>query len=128
MGKLKRKNWQYQSSKERKVDPGLLSAVNLAMVEWNTRKSVAEKMAVNKEVNDILKANSMQVSNEFTDWDYGCAALALHRRYGYDAYECGEFLTAMQDITRDCVSSGMDHADIWDLVRDEIGLDITVED
>ena len=128
MGKLKRKNWQYQSSKERKVDPGLLSAVNLAMVEWNARKTVAKKMAVNKQVNDILRDNAIQVSNEFTDWDYGCAALALHRRYGYDAEECGEFLTEIQDITRDCVSSGMNHEDIWDLVRDEIGLDITVVD
>lgn len=128
MGKLKTKDWQYKSKPKKEVDPGLLSAVNLAMVEWNTRKTVAKKMAVNKEVNDILKANSMQVSNEFTDWDYGCAALALHRRYGYDAEECGEFLTEIQDITRDCVSSGMNHEDIWDLVRDEIVLDITVVD
>ena len=128
MGKLKTKDWQYKSKPKKEVDPAVAAAVRLATLEWSTKKTVAKKMAVNKQVNDILRDNAMQVSNEFTDWDYGCAALALHRRYGYDAEECGEFLTLMQDITRDCVSSGMDHEDIWDLVRDEIGLDITVVD
>lgn len=124
MSKLKRKDWQYR----RKERSPVSEAAKLALLEWKTKQDVAKKMAVDKYVDDLTKRHAVEVTNEFTDWDYACAALALHRRYNFDAKECADFLGEMQEILREHVASGMNHSDIWDVVRDEIGLDVVVED
>ena len=125
-GRRKTKDWRYKSP-----DRGsnrISIAASLGLLEWKTRKDLAKKMAADKVVGELTKKHEEEVTNQFTDWDYACAALALHRRYGYDAEECATFLSDMQDILRTYRESGMDHSAIWDVVRDEIGLDVVVED
>lgn len=130
MSKLKRQNWQYKKKEEsgkRTVDPGIMAAVKLANYEWNARLEARKVMAVDKEVMAARVQESKEITDQFTDWDFGCAALALYRLYGYDAEECARFLHKMQEISIDFQESGMVHTDIWNVVRDEIGLDISVE-
>lgn len=126
MSRRRAKDWQYK--KKPSPDAGISVAARLALLEWNTKKDIAKKMAVDKVVSELTRQHEEEVTNQFTDWDYACAALALHRRYGHGAEECAEFLGEMQDILKTYRESGMDHATIWDVVREEIGLDVIVED
>lgn len=126
MGKLKVKDWQYKKKPEKTHDPGLLTAIKLANYQYNTQKKVREMMAIDKEVNQICIDNQNYTIDNYTNWDYGCAALILHRRYGYDATECAAFLTDMQSLVKEYEGSGYLSESIWDDVRDEVGLDIQV--
>lgn len=110
-----------------KINNGLGRSMDLAKYQLEQQKKVREMMAINKEVNQLCIDNQNWVADEYTNWDYGAAALALHRKYGKDANECAEFLGLMQQIAKDYEKEGMTSSDIWDVVRDEIGLDIEVE-
>jgi hypothetical protein len=96
----------------------------LASYEWQARKEARKALAVDDEVQKAASKEYDRLTNEFTDWDFGCAALALHRMFDKDANECALFLTELQNITKECQESGMNSNDIWDVVRDEIGLDV----
>ena len=78
----------------------------------------------------FMKLNRMndkrfeEMTNEYTDWDLGCAALVLHRMYKKNAAECAKFLTSVQDLTKEYIEKGITSDQIWEIVRVEIGLDI----
>ena len=126
MGRLKLKNWQYQKKPEKKHDPGLMAAIEMANYQLKTEKKVRELIAIDKEVNKICVDNQNYAIDNYVNWDYGAAALVLHRRYGYDAAEIADFLNDMQALIKDYEGSGYLSEGIWDDVRDEIGLDIDV--
>lgn len=127
MGRLKIKDWQYKSSPDKKcVDPALASAIQLASYQYKTQKKVREMMAVDREVNQLCIDNQNYAIDEYMNWDYGCVALVLHRRYGYDAAECAAFLDDMQNLVREFEGSDYYSNEIWDVVRDEVGLDVVI--
>lgn len=129
MGKIKRRDWQYKKREpeaKKPVDPGVANAVRLATYQWKKQKEIRDRMAVDKVVNDILSEQKQEVSSQLYNFDFGCAALALHRMYGKDAEECANFLEEMQNITIGLQNEGYNHIEVWDVVRDEIGLDIEV--
>lgn len=129
MGKLKRKDWQYKSIYDPNVVKedidnrklALENAIYLANYHLSKKKEAIREIATNKAIVEVTD----QMENQYTDWDLGCAALVLYRRYGKDAQECAEFLSDIQELTREFASSGMNAEAIWDVVRDEIGLDIS---
>ncbi len=128
MGKLKTHDWQYRSKKQQPSNNNVLnlalqSAVYLANAEYNEKKKIRQIMAQDK----VAKETVDELSNKYTDWDLGCAALVLHRRFGKDAHEVCEFLNDVQDLTREFINDDVTGDDIWDMIRDEIGLDITRE-
>lgn len=127
MGKLKVKDWQYKKKEPVSHDPGLMAAVKLANYQYNTQKKVREMIAIDKEVNQICIDNQNYAIDNYINWDYGCAALVLFRRYGYDAKEIAAFLGDMQTLVREYEGSGYNSEDIWDDVRDEVGLDISID-
>lgn len=128
MGKLKVKNWQYQSKQQpaKQHDPGLMAAVQLANYQYKTQKKVREMIAIEKEVNQICIDNQNWAVDNYMNWDYGAVALVLHRRYGYSPDEIVGFLSDMQAIVKAYEGSGYLSEDIWNDVRDEVGLDIVV--
>lgn len=130
MGKRKIHDWQFHSRSKNsatkgsgQLDLALRSAVYLANAEFRERKKVREAVARDKEA----KAVTDELSNKYTDWDLGCMALVLHRKYGKNAEEVAEFLNDVQDLTREFIDSDTNGDDIWNLIREEIGLDITRE-
>ena len=99
---------------------GLRNAIYLANEEFKQRKEARRILAVDKEA----KKTTDELSNKYTDWDLGCMALMLHRKYGKDAQEVCDFLTDVQNLTAEYIRDGVSCDEIWDIVRDEIGLDI----
>ncbi len=122
MSKPKAKNWGFK--KPNRVDPALASAIRMAEVDFNARKKAREIMAVNDELNRMNDKRFEEMTNEYTDWDLGCAALVLHRMYKKNAAECAKFLTRVQELTKEFIEKGITSEQIWEIIRVEIGLDI----
>ena len=128
MGKLKVRDWRYKSLEVKPSSLAVKNAAVLANYKLKKKQKALEILAVDEAVRETREKDLDDITNQWTDWDLGCAALVLHRRYGYDADECGNFLTAIQDLVREFQEADMDHKKIWDVVRDEIGLDISYEE
>ena len=125
MGKLKAKNWQYQ--RKPMHDPGLMAAIELANYQLKVRKQAIRVLEVNKEVQKHTKQHRYDVEDEFTDWLFGAFALVMHRKYGFGAKRIAALFDDMQELREELQLEGVDHRKIWDMVRDEVKLDITVE-
>lgn len=91
------------------------------------RMQAKKELIVNEEVAKCLDKHRLEVEDEFTDWLYGSVALALHRQFGFGAKRIARLFGAAQTISHDLIAQEVDHVQIWDMVRDEVGLDITVE-
>lgn len=122
MSKPKAKDWGFK--KPNRVDPALASAIRMAEIDFTARKKAREIMAVNTELQRMNDERFDEMTNEYTDWDLGCAALALHRMYKKNATECAKFLTRIQELTNEFREKGITSDQIWEIVRVEIGLDI----
>lgn len=129
MGKLKRRNSVYPSSltvgaaTRLSFDPDALAihnAFTLANYELTAAKEARRTLAVDRGVGKVTE----QLENEYTDWDFGCMALILYRKHGFDAEKIAELLSEIQSMTKEFLDEGMNYNDIWDLVRDEVGLDV----
>lgn len=124
MGKRKIHDWQYKSKKreppETKIDFATRQAFYLAQVELQEKEKARKILAVDK----VAKEATDELSNKYTDWDLGCMAIVLHRRYEKDAQEIADFLTEVQNLTAQYIREGVTCETIWDIVRDEVGLGI----
>lgn len=115
--------------KEKKVvDPGLMAAVEMANYQWQVKKAAVKEMTINKEIEKAVTQHRYEVEDEFTDWMYGAFALALHRKCKFGAKRIASIFEYLQDIKNELIASGMNAQKIWELVRDEIGLDVTMEE
>ena len=101
----------------------LRNAIWLANDEYRQKKKARDILAIDK----VAREATDEISNAYTDWDLGCAALVLHHFYNMEAGEISEFLTRVQDQTTEFVKQGVNSDEIWDIVREEVGLDITRE-
>lgn len=95
--------------------------------ESKVRLQAKKELIINEEVAKCLDKHRLDVQDEFTDWLYGSIALALHRQFGFGAKRIAKLFGEAQAISHDLIDKDVDHKQVWDMVRDEIGLDITVE-
>lgn len=122
MGKKKCKDWQYRKATK---DPGLMIAVQNAAFQRRERERVARMLIVEEECVKAADEHRDEVEDEFTDWLFGCFALVMHRKYGFGARRIARLFDDMQEMRKELVAEGIEHRMIWDMIRDEIGLDIT---
>ena len=127
MGKLKAKDWRKTDKQRHPVDLAVLNAVQLADYQLKVRKQAARVLAINEEVEKHTLQHRWDVEDEFTDWLFGCFALVMHRKYGFGARRIAGLFDAMQEMRKELVDQGVDHERIWDMVRDEVHLDITTD-
>ena len=113
---------------EAKHDPGLMAAIREANYQWQVKKQVIKEMTVNKEIGKLTTKYRYDVEDEFTDWMYGAFALALHRQCKFGPKRISAVFDVLQDIKNSMIDSGFDSDAIWELVRDEIGLDIKTDE
>ena len=125
MGRHIVKNWQYKSVRDKPLtqspkDNFVKNELYLAMSRYKDKKKVVDTSVADGAVREILA----DLENQMTDWDLGCTALVLHRRYGYSAEEILEVLVEIQELTKRYIAGGFQASTVWDDVRDIIGLDI----
>lgn len=113
-------------SKPKTINVGLALALEVANYELQVKKQARRELAINKEVQAVTDSYRDDIENEATDWLYGSFALALHRKYGFGSKRIAALFDMLQDIKNELIAEGIDHEKIWDMVRDEIGLDIQV--
>lgn len=128
MGKLKVRDWRYGSLEVKPTNLAVKNAAVLANYKLSQKREALKILAVDEAVRETREKDLDDITNQWTDWDLGCAALVLHRRYGHNSTECAAFLTDIQNLISEFQSEDMNHKDIWDVVRDEIGLDISYEE
>ena len=109
-----------------KNDPFVRNAIELANYQMNVRKKVIKVIETDKAVQKKSTEYKKEVISDFTDWTYGCMALAMHRVYGWGAKRLSRMLEELEVIRAELIDQNMDSSQIWDLVRQEVKLDITV--
>ena len=122
MGRKKVKDWRYQKKKPTPI--GLKNAMFLANEDLRAKAKVRRVIATDSVVNDLIN----DIENDYVNWDLGCITLMLYRKYGKSAEECAEFLTETQSLMREFMMNDFKSEDVWDVVREEVGLDISIED
>lgn len=127
VNKRKFHNKSLLKKQEKVHDPGLMAAVEMASYQLQTKKKAIKELTVNREVQNLLQANRGDVVDEFTAWLYGAFALALHRKCGFGAKRVATLLEELRDIKNDLIEQEIYYEEIWDIVRDEVGIDIVVD-
>ena len=105
-------------------DPYGLAFSN-AMYVANEMRKINLKARTILETDKVAKAATTELSDIYTDWDLGCVALALFD-IGWEPEEVSEFLTKVQNKSKEVAGDGITSDDIWDKVREK-GLDIRHE-
>jgi hypothetical protein len=120
MGKKKVKNWQYRKrpTEEKRIDPGLAYAMTMAQMQVDEEKRIRKAIAVDNVVHDIQKDYTEGVAN----WFYGLLALALHDE-GWGAKRILRVEERVRDYFAEYNSPDFGDFDLWQVVRDEVGLD-----
>lgn len=111
-----------------KNDPFVMNAVELANYQMRVRKQAIRAMETDKQVKKKSKEFKKEIINDFTDWTYGCMALVLHRVYGWGAKRISRMLEELEIQRAELIDQGLESSQIWDIVRKEIRLDVTVVD
>ena len=117
MGKKKVKNWQYKKP-EKRITPGLQYAVTMAQYQAAKEREIRDRMAVDKAVQEVQKSYTESVEN----WFYGLLALALHDE-GWGAKRILRVEERIRDYFAEYNSPDFGDFDLWQVVRDEVGLD-----
>ena len=112
--------------KPKTMNVGLALALEVANYELQVKKQARRELAINKEVQKVTDFYRDDIENEATDWLYGSFALVLYRNYGFDSKKIAAIFEELQDVKNELIDEGIDHEQIWDMVRDEIGLDIQI--
>lgn len=99
-------------------DLAFRNALWLANAEYNQKKKAREILAVDK----VAQEATDELSDLYTDWDLGCAVIALHRKYGCEGQEVADFLDDVQKIVKEFYDEGLSRDDIWDRVAEETGV------
>jgi hypothetical protein len=120
MGKKKVKNWQYKKRprEAREVDPGLAYAMTMAQYQVDEERKIRRAIATDNVVHDIQKDYTEGVEN----WFYGLLALALHDE-GWGAKRILRVEERIRDYFAEYNSPDFGDFDLWQVVRDEVGLD-----
>lgn len=88
----------------------LRNAIWLANEEFKFKKKAKEALLA-----DRMAQRAMDdLSNMYTDWDLGCAAIILFEDYGFTPEEVSKFLTRVQELTVEYASQEEPTEDIWD--------------
>lgn len=127
MGKKKLKNpYTIHSAAGKKA--GVLIESSLALKEYEAKMKARRELAINKEILDMTEQRDAFQEN----WMWGLFALVLHRRYHYTAGKIAEILTEVQTLHNDIYDGTRSYEEtdriIVDMVKDEVGLDITSAD
>ena len=91
----------------------------LADNEYKFKKKAQEALLTDKMAQKAVD----DLSNMYTDWDLGCAAIILFDDYGFTPEQVSRFLTRIQEMTVEFVKEEATADEIWDKVQDR-GLDI----
>lgn len=121
MGRLKRKKWQYEKKpiEKKRIDPGLAYAMEMAKYQVDEEKRIRKFCAASKEV--------AKMQTEYTEdveyWFYGLLALALHDE-GWGAKRIVRVQERIRDYHKEYNDPNFGAVDLWQIVRDEVGLDL----
>lgn len=120
MGKKKARNWQYKpkEQEQRRFDPGLAYAMEMARLQAEEEKRIRMAMALSNEVQRVQTDYTTGVAN----WFYGLLALALHDE-GWGAKRILRVQERIRDYHAEYNSPEFGDFDLWQVVRDEVGLD-----
>lgn len=119
MGRKKVRPWQPKKPKqEAHVTPGLQYAITMASYQAEREKQIRERLAVDNVVHEIQKDYTEGVAN----WFYGLLALALHDE-GWGAKRILRVEERIRDYFAEYNSPDFGDFDLWQVVRDEVGLD-----
>ncbi len=122
MGKLKRRKWQYEkkpSEKPKHVAPGLQYALEMAKYQVEEERKIRKIIATDNVVNQIQKDYTEDVEY----WFYALLALALHDE-GWGAKRIVRVQERIRDYHREYNDPNFGAVDLWQIVRDEVGLDL----
>ena len=95
------------------------NALWLANEDFKFRKKAQEALLADKMAQKAID----DLSNMYTDWDLGCAAIILLKEYDFTPKQVSEFLTKIQDMTVEFAKEELDADEIWEKASD-LGLDI----
>ena len=122
MGKLKRRKWQYEKKlpeKPKHVAPGLQYALEMAKYQVEEERKIRKIIATDNVVNQIQKDYTEDVEY----WFYALLALALHDE-GWGAKRIVRVQERIRDYHREYNDQTFGAVDLWQIVRDEVGLDL----
>ena len=108
-------NWQLGPYPELAIR----NAIWLANEDFKFRKKAQEALLTDK----VAQKAVDDLSNMYTDWDLGCAAIILFEEYGFTPEQVSNFLTRVQEMTVQFVKEEATADEIWNKVSDH-GLDI----
>ena len=120
MGKKKTRNWQYKPKPQQdsRIDPGIAYAMTMAQYQVDEEKKIRRAIATDNVVHDIQRDYTEGVAN----WFYGLLALALHDE-GWGAKRILRVEERIRDYFAEYNSPDFGDFDLWQVVRDEVGLD-----
>ena len=122
MGKLKRRKWQYEKKppeKPKHVAPGLQYALEMAKYQVEEERKIRKIIATDNVLNQIQKDYTEDVEY----WFYALLALALHDE-GWGAKRIVRVQERIQDYHREYNNPNFGAVDLWQIVRDEVGLEL----
>lgn len=120
--------WRIKTNWISKDDLAVQNAIYVADCQVKTRKQTVRAMEKNKQIQKKQKEWKKETIADFTDWTYGCMALALHRMHGWGAKRISKFLEFLEVTRAELIDQGLYSYQIWDIVRKEIKLDVSVVD
>lgn len=112
----------------KKNDPYLSEAFYLANYRLQEKKKAIRVMESDKAVKKAAQKYKKEVIADFTDWTYGCMALALHRSFGWGAKRIARLLEELEVVRAELIGDNLESPAIWDMVKSEIGLDVAIVD
>ena len=110
--KLKRPVYQPKRPKATYIPPGMKYAMTMADI--NRKEQQEEKIR-------------LEVIDGHLDWMYAALALACHRELGFGSLRAARMIQATQRLMLEFARDGLNDKALWDLVRNEVGLDFDVK-
>lgn len=109
MGRKKIKKPAYQPAK--RFPPGMAYAMTMAKAKYQEKQE--DKIRI-------------EITGGYLDWMYAALALVCRRELGFGAVRSARVIEATQRTMLELAGSGMNDKALWDLVRNEVGLDFDV--
>lgn len=110
MGKKKIKKPVYHPAKQH-IPPGMTYAMTMASANFHEKQE------------DKIR---LEITGGYLDWMYAALALVCHRELGFGAVRTARMVEATQKQMLEFSRSGLNDKALWDLVRNEVGLDFDV--